>query len=122
MNLFILASFNFFLLLSPMKCRVNIENKDLTNFFIFIDLANEISDTEMCNHLENYLPIAKATICETCTLVTSARIRSDQILIPKNNEKCVFSKKYGENTELTITFPANITNQIMCLKIQVYNK
>ena len=68
--------------------------------------------------LVDYLPLAKASIHETCTLVAAARVRSDQILIP-TNKSYVYSKKYGENVELKITFPADVTEEILCLKVQV---
>ncbi len=45
--------------------------------------------------LDDYLPIVKATINETCTLVAAARVRSDRISIP-TNKNYIFSKRYGK--------------------------
>ena len=68
--------------------------------------------------LDDYLPIVKATISETCTLVAAARVRSDRISIP-TNKNYIFSKRYGKNAELKITFPAGVTEEISNLKVQV---
>ena len=68
--------------------------------------------------LDDYLPIVKATISETCTLVVAARVRSDRISIP-TNEIYFFLKQYGKNAELKITFPAGVTEEISNLKVQV---
>jgi hypothetical protein len=68
--------------------------------------------------LDDYLPFAKATIHETCTLIAATRIRSDQISIPTN--RCyAFFKQYGDNTELNITFPLGVTEEILNLTVQV---
>lgn len=83
--------------------------------FVFLDLPKGIPNPEM---MENYLPFAKATIQETCTLVATTRIRSDQILIPTNTSY-TFCKQYGENTELKITFPVGVTDKILSLEVQV---
>ncbi|XP_028409879.1 uncharacterized protein LOC114532546 isoform X2 [Dendronephthya gigantea] len=68
--------------------------------------------------MEDYLPFAKATIQETCTLVATTRIRSDQVLIP-TRKSYTFCKHYGKNTELKITFPAGVTDSLLSLKIQL---
>ena len=70
--------------------------------------------------LADSLPIAKATIRETCTLVAATRVKSDQILIP-TNRSYTFSKQYGENTQLKITFPAGATEEILILNVQVFS-
>ena len=81
----------------------------------FIDIPKQIRNPEI---LEDYLPIVKATIHETCTLVAAARIRSHQIFIP-TNRSYTFSKQYGENIQLKITFPAGATEEIQSLNVQV---
>ena len=81
-----------------------------------LDVPKEISNPEI---LADCLPIAKATIHETCTLVAVTRVRSHQILIP-TNRSYTFSKQYGENTQLKITFPAGVTNDILILAVQVF--
>ena len=70
--------------------------------------------------LADSLPIAKATIRETCTLVAATRVKSDQILIP-TNRSYTFSKQYGENTQLKITFPAGATEEILILNVEVFS-
>jgi hypothetical protein len=85
------------------------------SYFRFLDVPKQISNEEI---LHDYLPCAKATIHETCTLVAATRVRSDQILIP-TNRSYAFSKQYGDNAELKITFPADVTEQILILKVQV---
>jgi hypothetical protein len=64
------------------------------------------------------LPFAKVTIYETCTLVAAARAKFNQILIP-TNRSYVFTKQYGDNAELKITFPTGVTKEILSLKVQV---
>jgi hypothetical protein len=64
------------------------------------------------------LPFAKATIRETCTLVAATRATFNQILIPTNT-RYAFSKQYGDNAELKITFPAGVTEKILILNVQV---
>ena len=81
-----------------------------------LDVPKVISNPEI---LDSYLPIAKATIRETCTLVAATRVRSDHILTP-TNRSYTFSKQYGENTQLKITFPAGVTKDILILKVQVF--
>ena len=81
----------------------------------FLDAPKQIRNPEI---LEDYLPIAKATIHETCTLVAAARIRSHKIFIP-TNRSYTFSKQYGESTQLNITFPAGVTEEIQSLNVQV---
>ena len=83
--------------------------------FRFLDFPEGIPNLGM---MKDYLPFAKATIQETCTLVATTRIRSDQVLIPTNTSY-IFCKQYGENTELKITFPSGVTNEILSLKVQV---
>jgi hypothetical protein len=83
--------------------------------FHFLDVPKEISNKEI---LDDYLPFAKATIHETCTLVAATRVRSEQILIP-TNERYTFSKQYGDKAELKITFPAGVTKEILNLTVQV---
>ena len=83
--------------------------------FHFLDVPKEISNKEI---LHDYLPFAKATIHETCTLAAAARVRSDQILIP-TDRSYAFSKPYGDNAELMITFPAGVTEKILNLTVQV---
>ena len=78
-------------------------------------MPKEIRDPEI---FDNYLPVAKATIRETCTLVAATRVKSDQILVPIDRSY-TFSQKYGENAELKITFPAGVTEETLSLKVQV---
>ena len=75
---------------------------------------------EICKKevLDDYLPLAKATIQETCTFAAATRARFNQILIP-TNRRYVFCKQYGDIAELKITFPARVTNEILSLKVQV---
>jgi hypothetical protein len=80
-----------------------------------LDIPKEILNPEI---LDDYLPIAKTTIHETCTLVAATRVRYDQILIPTDSSY-IFFKQYGENAELNITFPAGVTEEILSLKVQV---
>ncbi len=68
--------------------------------------------------LDDCLPIVKANISQTCTLFAAARVRSDRISIP-TNKNYIFSKQYGKNAELKITFPAGVTEEISNLKVQV---
>ena len=82
---------------------------------LFSDISKEISNREI---LEDYLPLAKTTIQETCTLAATKRAKLSQILIP-TNRRYVFSKHYGDVTELKITFPSGVTEEILSLKVQV---
>ena len=66
----------------------------------------------------DYLPLAKATIQETCTLVAATQARFNQILVPVKR-RYVFSKQYGDIAKLKMTFPAGVTEKILSLKIQV---
>ena len=84
-------------------------------FTIFLDIPKQIRNREL---LVDYLPMAKATIHCSCTLVAATRVMSDQILIP-TNRSYTFSKQYGENTQLKITFPAGATEEIQSLNVQV---
>jgi hypothetical protein len=68
--------------------------------------------------LDEYLPLAKATIQETCTLAAATRARFNRILIP-TNRRYQFSKQYGDVAELKITFPAGVTEKILSLNVQV---
>ena len=81
----------------------------------FSDIPKQICNPEI---LEDYLPVAKATIHGTCTLVAAARVRSHQIFI-STNRSYTFIKQYGENTQLKITFPAGVTEEIQSLNVQV---
>ena len=81
----------------------------------FLDAPKEISNKEI---LDDCLPFAKASIHETSTLVAVTRIKSDQISIP-TNRSYAFSKQYGENAELKITFPAGVTKEKLNLTVQV---
>ena len=78
-------------------------------------MPKEISNPEL---LVNYLPIAKATIHKTCTLVAAARVKSHEITIQANTSY-TFSKWYGKNTQLNMTFPAGATEEIQSLNVQV---
>jgi hypothetical protein len=69
--------------------------------------------------LDSYLPFAKTTIHQTCTLVAAARIKSKDIYVA-TNEVSTFSEKYGNTAQLKITFPAGVTEEKLSLKIQVY--
>ncbi|XP_028398817.1 uncharacterized protein LOC114522346 [Dendronephthya gigantea] len=79
------------------------------------DVPKEILNPEA---LEDYLPCAQATIQETCALVAVTRIRSEMIFVP-TNRSYTFSKAYGNNAELRMTFPAGVTKEILCLKVQL---
>ena len=85
------------------------------NYFCFLDIPKEISDKEI---LDSYLPFAKTTIHETCTLVAAARIKSERISIA-TNEIYTFSKQYGDAAQLKIMFPAGVTEEPLSLRIQV---
>ena len=65
-----------------------------------------------------HLPIAKATIVETGTLVVAARIRSDDIVV-QPTEAYVHSKSYGDESQLKISFPAGAVEEKCCFSIQV---
>ena len=82
---------------------------------LFLDVPKQIRNLEL---LADYLPFAKANIHGTCTLVAAARVKSHQIFIP-TNRSYTFSKQYGENTQLKITFPAGATEEIQNLNVQV---
>ena len=83
---------------------------------VFLDVPKQIRNPEL---LADYLPFAKANIDETqCTLVAAARVKSHQIFIP-TNRGYTFSKQYGENTQLKITFPSGVTEEIQSLNVQV---
>ena len=88
-----------------------------SNLRFLLDVPKEISNPEI---LADCLPIAKATIHETCTLVAVTQVRSHHILIP-TNRSYTFSKQYGKNAQLKITFPAGVTNNILILTVQVFN-
>ena len=76
---------------------------------------------QICNKkvLDDYLPLAKATIQESCTLAAVTRARLHQILIPTKRHY-VFCKQYGDIAELKITFPAGVTEEILSLKVQLF--
>ena len=80
------------------------------------DLPEEIlSDfSEIINHL----PIAKATIVETGTLVVVARIRSNDIVV-QPTETYVHSKSYGDESQLKLSFPAGAVEEKCHLSVQV---
>ena len=82
---------------------------------IFLDVPQQIRNPEL---LVDYLPMAKATIHGSCTLVAATRVRSHQIFIP-TNRSYTFFKQYGENTQLKMTFPAGVTEEIQSLNVQV---
>ena len=100
---------------TPLFC-VNLPFSSLKLLIIyFLDVPKEISNKMI---LDDYLPFAKATIHETCTIVAATRVRSDQILIP-TNESYTFSKQYGDKAELNITFPAGVAEKTQILEVQV---
>ena len=68
--------------------------------------------------LNDYLPAAKVTITETCTLVVATRIKLHHISVSPN-KKYTFSERYGENAELKITFSAGVTDEVQSLQVQV---
>ena len=82
---------------------------------ILLDIPKQIRNPEL---LVDYLPMAKATIHGSCTLVAATRVRSHQIFIP-TNRRYTFFKQYGKNTQLNITFPAGVTEEIQSLNVQV---
>ena len=82
-----------------------------------IDVPKEISNPEV---LDDYLPVAKATVCQPCILVAAARVRSHQISIPTNTSY-TFSEQYGESAQLKIAFPAGVVKEILCLRVQVFS-
>ena len=93
------------------------KSKKINNVcFLTSDLPEEmLSDfSEMTNHL----PMAKATIVETATLVVATRIRSDDIEV-QPMEAFVYSKSYGEESELKISFPAGVVEKKCRLSVQV---
>ena len=92
-----------------------VEHLSTGSLFRFIVLPKEISNKEI---LGDYLPFAKATIHETCTIVAATRVKSDQILI-EANRSYVFSQQYGDSAELKIAFPAGVTEKILTLTVQV---
>ena len=65
-----------------------------------------------------HLPIAKATIVETGTLVVAARIRSDDIVV-QPTEAYVHSKSYGDESQLKISFPAGVVEEKCPFIVQV---
>ena len=68
--------------------------------------------------LNDYLPLAKANIDVTCTLVVATRVKLYHISIPPN-EDYTFCEQYGKNAELKITFPAGATDEMLSLQVQV---
>ena len=82
---------------------------------IFLDIPKQIRNPEL---LVDYLPMVKATIHGSRTLVAATRVRSHQIFIP-TNRRYTFFKQYGKNTQLNITFPAGVTKEIQSLNVQV---
>ena len=80
------------------------------------DLPEEIlSDF---SDITNHLPMAKATIVETATLVVATRISSDDIVV-QPMEACVHCKSYGKESELKISFPAGVVEKKCRLSVQV---
>ena len=89
----------------------------LNEDFIFtLELPKEINSK--IGDIDTYLPVAKASIVKTCTLVVAARIHSENIVV-QPTEACVFSKSYGEESKLKIDFPAGAVEAQCCLKVQV---
>ena len=80
------------------------------------DLPEEIQSD--FSDIINDLPMAKATIVETATLVVATRIRSDDIEV-QPMEACVHCKSYGKESELKISFPAGVVEQKCRLSVQV---
>ena len=83
--------------------------------YFVLDITEEIINPEVLN---DYLPAAKATISETCTLVVATRIKLHYISVSPN-QTYTFSQRYGENAELKITFPDGVTDEILTLQVQV---
>ena len=82
----------------------------------FLDAPKSISNKGV---IHDYLPLAKACILETCTIVAITRTKSHQIsLHPKESDKH-FTQQYGDSAELIITFPSGITEKKQVLTVQV---
>ena len=80
-------------------------------------MPKQISNKEI---LGDYLPLAQASILETCTVVAVTRARSNQILVlPDRSRPLTFTKQYGDSAELTMTFPVGATKEIQDLTVQV---
>ena len=86
------------------------------DFILTLELPKEI--VSKIRDIETYLPVAKAFIVKTCTLVVAARIHSENIVV-QPTEACVFSKSYGEESKLKMDFPAGAVEAQCCLKVQV---
>ena len=87
------------------------------DFILTLELPKEINSK--IGNIHKYLPVAKASILKTCTLVVSARIHSENIIV-QPTEACVFFKSYGEESKLKIDFPAGAVEAQCCLEVQVY--
>ena len=86
------------------------------DFILTLELPKEINSK--IGDIDTYLPVAKASIAKTCTLVVAARIRSENIVV-QPTEAFVFSKSYGKESKLKIDFPAGAVEAQCCLKVQV---
>ena len=78
-------------------------------------MPKQISNKEI---LGDYLPLAQASILETCTVVAVTRARSDQISVLPDRP-LTFTKQYGDSAELMMTFPFGATEEIQDLTVQV---
>ena len=72
---------------------------------------------DFCNIHRN-LPLAKATIEKTCTLVVASRIRSEQIFV-QPDELSVYAASFGNECDVEIFFPFETVEEECCLNIQV---
>ena len=65
-----------------------------------------------------HLPVAKARIRESCTLVVATMFRTEDIIV-KPDEPYEFSKSYGNEAKLKIDFPVGAVKTKCCLRVQV---
>ena len=88
----------------------------LSSDFFVLELSNEIVSN--FGNISKYLPIAKATIQKTSTLAVTTRIKYEDIIVYPG-ESFVYSKSYGDESEVKISFPAGSVRQKCDLRVKV---
>ena len=84
--------------------------------YLFLELSEETLSN--FSHITGLLPIAKANIMETSTLVVVTRIRYENIeILP--GKSFVYSKSYGDESKLKITFPDGTVEEKCCFRFEV---
>ena len=87
-----------------------------SSFFFVLELS--IETVSKFGNMSMYLPIAKATIKETGTLAVTTRIKYEDITLHPR-KPFVYTKSYGDESELKIRFPAGSVQQKCDLRVKV---